>query len=300
MATPATAEEGAGAGSPARRTDRISIQLLIEVSGFDAVGKGFTEKTHTLVVTRHGAKILLTRTLVPEQELSLRCIATGKETDIRVVGQIGSSKEGFHYGVEILDPEVDLWEMVFPPLSEADKAAARLLLECARCHARELTYLNEFDLEVFQANGTLSRMCKRCTDMSIWKQCMAGSTLDLPPPPVPTPSDAPVRTQNERKEGRVALKMEACIRHPQQGEEIVKTLNVSRSGFCFKSAKTYEPGIVVQVAVPYTRGVGNIFTAAKIEHAEPLANEAIVIYGASYVRNSKDLYASQDRLRSQD
>ncbi len=294
MTSAINAREEPGAGIQPRRTDRISIKLPVQVSGSDTDGKSFTERTHTLLVSRHGARILLQSVLAPGQELILHCTATGKQAQIRVVGQVESSEEGFHYGVEILDSEVDLWELVFPPLSEGDKAAARLLLECAGCYARELTYLNEFELEVFQGNGVLSRICKRCSNMTLWKQCTAGSILDLAPPPVPSPSPAPVRSRNERTEGRVSIKAEACIRHPQEGEEIVKTLNVSRSGFCFKSSRAYAPGIVVEAALPYTREVGNVFTAARIEYAEPFPTEATIIYGASYVRNSRNLRAKPD------
>ncbi len=278
-----------------RRTDRVSINLAIQISGLDASGQAFTDKTRTLVVSRHGAGILLKRMLLPEQELKLRCGPTGKETRVRVVGLAGSGPDGYHYGVEILDPEVDLWELVFPPLSEGHQAAARILLECERCHASELSYLNEYDLEVFQAHGALARECKACASTTIWKQSTAGSTLDLAPAPVPTPPPAPLRSRNTRGEARVPINTEACIRHPQQGEEIVKTLNASRSGLCFKSTKSYEPGTVVEVAIPYSRKAGNIFTAAKIEHAEPLAGQAIIIYGASYVRNSTQLRQDLER-----
>jgi hypothetical protein len=295
LTLPETAGEGPAADIQSRRTDRVAINLPIQVSGLDVNGMAFTEKTRTLVVSRHGAAIPLKRMLVTGQELKLLCGPTGKETRVRVVDQAGTGAEGYHYGVEILDPEVDLWELVFPPLSEANQAAARILLECERCHVRELTYVNEFDLEIFQAHGALSRMCKGCANTTIWKQCTAGSTLDLGPPPVLT---APVRTRNERSEYRISIHTEACIRHPQQGQEIVKTLNASRSGFCFKSSKTYEPGIVVEAAVPYTRGVGNVFTAAKIEHAEPLGNQGDFIYGASYIRDSKDLRGNLDRERT--
>lgn len=298
MSPPKTPGEGPGQGIQTRRTDRISINLPIQVSGLDANGKGFSDHTRTLVVSRHGAAILLKRVLVPEQELKLHCTATRKETHVRVVSQTGSSTEGYQYGVEILNPMVDLWELIFPPLSEGEGAAARLLLECEQCHLRELTYLSELDLEVFQAKSAISRMCKRCERTSIWKQCTAGSTLDLAPAPEPLPAPVPVRSENERREGRVSINTEACIRHPQHGEEVVKTLNASRSGFCFKSSKKYDPGTIVEAAVPYARGAGNIFTSAKIEHAEPLANQDVVIYGASYIRGSKELRGNPDYERT--
>jgi hypothetical protein len=150
-----------------RRSDRVSLEVPIQVAGTDAIGRDFTADTRMLVLSRHGAKIVLGRKLVPDQEVSIFCKSTGKESVARVVGQMGKIPEGHLYGVELLDPEVNLWDIEFPPLSESEKAAARVLLECGHCHSRVLSYLNEFEAEVFEANGFLSRACKRCTDVSV-------------------------------------------------------------------------------------------------------------------------------------
>jgi hypothetical protein len=242
-----------------RRTDRIALRLRISVSGTDAMGRVFMEEGETLVVSRHGAKIALQRKLIPELDLSIRCAKTGKEADVRIVGQIGQGPEGMYYGVEILDPDKDLWGIEFPPLAESEKAVARVLLECIHCQSRELTYLNEFEVEVFEANKVLSRDCKRCQDMTLWKLSESmppGEQLALPVetsarpvPPLPAPP-APVRTQNERKEVRVGLHMKACIRTTPAGEDIVLTENVSRAGFSFKSSKRYAQGSIVEACVP--------------------------------------------------
>lgn len=259
----------------------------------DGMGRGFVEPTRTLVLSRHGAKILLKRLLVPHQEVSIRCFETRKETDARIVGQIGKSSEGNFYGVEFLDPNVNVWDIEFPPLSESEKAVARVLLECVRCHTRELTYLNEFEAEVFEANRCLSRSCKRCTDTSVWKQSGAQPSAEQIALPVPAsaspapPAATPVRSQNERKEVRVGIEMTACLRHPQLGEEVIATENVSRSGFAFKSPKYYGANAVVEVAIPYSRGAGNIFTPARIEHIEELPAEGLTRYGVSYIRVHK-------------
>lgn len=272
-----------------RRSDRVTLELSIQVSGTDGLGRGFMEETQTLVLSRHGAKILLTRKLVPDQEINLHCHRTGKEADVRIVGQIGSGSEGHHYGVEFLDPDINLWDIEFPPLSESEKAVTRVLLECVRCHSRELTYLNEFEAEVFEANRCLSRPCKRCTDTSLWKASLAQAPSEQIPLPVEVkpapepPAAEPTRTRNERKEVRVSLKISACIRHAQLGEEVVITENVSRGGLRFKSPKGYTVGSVTEVAVPYSRGSGNIFTPARIEHAEQLPAEGLTLYGVAYI-----------------
>jgi hypothetical protein len=270
-----------------RRSDRIALQLRITVSGTDALGRVFMEETETLVVSRHGAKIALRRKMVPELELSVRCAETGKEADVRVVGQIGQGPEGTYYGVEILDPEMDLWGIEFPPLAESEKAVARVLLECVHCRTRELTYLNEFEAEVFEANKILSRACKSCRDMTLWKLSEGVPSGPQRPLPVevaaPPASPLPVRAQNERKNIRVGLQMKACIRAAPTGEDIVVTENVSRAGFSFKSSKRYAEGSIVEACVPYTAGAGNIFSPARIEHAEEAPGQGTITYGAAYI-----------------
>lgn len=274
-----------------RRSDRIAVKLPITVSGTDGMGRDFLEETETLVLSCHGAKIALNRKLVPDLELSIRCAASGREADVRVVGQIGEGPEGFYYGVEILDPHIDLWGIEFPPLADSERAVARVLLECVRCRGRELTYLNEFEAEVFEANKILSRACKGCRDTTLWKLSEAAAALPAPaeaappalaPPPVAPPGPQ-VRAENERKVVRVSLRMKACIRTAQFGDEIVLTENVSRGGFSFKSSKRYAKESIVEVCVPYSPEGGNIFSAARVEHAEGALGQGATSYGVAYI-----------------
>jgi len=89
----------------ARRSDRVPVELPIVVTGTDAMGAGFLEQTRTIMVGRHGAKILLSRKLAPEQEINIRCLKTARESDARIVGQLGSEGESYYYGVELLEVE---------------------------------------------------------------------------------------------------------------------------------------------------------------------------------------------------
>lgn len=272
-----------------RRSDRITAELAIQVMGTDGMGRGFMDETKTLVLSRHGAKIILSRKLVPEQEITVRCLTTSKEADARVVGQIGGEGGKFYYGIEFLDAQVNVWDIDFPPLADSESAVARVLLECHHCHTRELAYLDEFEAEVFEANKCLSRHCKRCADTSFWMPSAAPAPTEQMP--VPTESQpvgkssmpAPVRSQNERQSVRICLKMVGCVRHPQLGEEIVTTENISRAGFSFKSAKRYGTEFPIEAAVPYAHGGANIFAPAQIEHAEYLPSERLTLYGVSYI-----------------
>jgi hypothetical protein len=275
------------AEQPIRRSDRISLPLPIEVSGMDGMGMSFVEHTTTVVVSRHGARILSQHMLVPEQVISIRCIATGQETDVRVVGQLTEGPEGHYYGVAFLDPDANIWGVEFPPLSESESAVVRVVLQCVACHRNELTYLDGPDAEFFEVKRRLRRYCKRCTEMTIWRPSLLRvSEMGTPPPELVSSPGTPaprVRDRNERKHPRLSTKMKACVRHSQYGEEIVETLNVSRSGMSFTSSKRYEQGWLVEVALPYLRGGPNIFVPARIVRTQALPGEGMTLYAAEYV-----------------
>ncbi len=271
-----------------RRTDRVVIELPIVVSGTDAMGEAFLEQSVTLVLGRHGAKIALSRKLVPDQEINIRCLGTARESDARVVGQIGEGPDGYYYGIELLDSEVELWDIEFPPADETAVAVGRVLLECMRCHSRELAYLNEFEAEVLEANQYLSRHCRKCADTSLWRESQLKpeevSPAEVQPPAPPPPR--PRRTRNDRKHVRLDLKVDVCIRHPQYGEEVVATENVSRGGFRFRSHRHYREGWIIEAALPYSRGAANIFTPAQIVYASELP-DATSVYGVAYIPGRK-------------
>jgi hypothetical protein len=266
----------------ARRSDRVPVELPIVVTGTDAMGSGFLEQTSTIMVGRHGGKISLLRMLVPEQEVNIRCLKTATESDARIVGQIGSEGDKHFYGVELLDTDTNLWGIDFPELSESEMAVGRVLLECVRCHSQELVYLDEFEVEVLETNQHLSRHCRRCTDTSMWKKSTPREGAELPPP-VPRREEQARRTKHDRKHVRLDLKVEVCIRHPQLGEEVATTVNVSRGGFRFRSSKGYGEGWVIESALPFSKGGANIFTPARIVYVAEAAGEKGYVYGVMYL-----------------
>ncbi len=274
------------ASESGRQSDRVSVELAIQVSGTDALGAAFLVEARTVVVSRSGAKIVLARKLAPEQELTIRCVASGQEAVGRVVGQIGEAPEGYFYGILLLDSEENPWGINFPPLADSEKAVGRVLLECVRCHNREVAYLDEFELEVFEANQSLSRKCQRCADTTLWKKSFGEVPTPAPEPSPPRP--APARPQIKRREPRRRLRVTACVRSQEFGEELVTTQDVSRSGLCFESRKQYGKGWEVEVAVPYSPGGGNIFLRAQIASVQEVPSGEVARYGVSYIRSQKD------------
>jgi len=278
-----------GPTSPhARRSDRVPIELDIKVWGTDGQGRSFMEDTRTDIVTRTGAKIRMSCKLAPEQELTLRCLKTGMESDIRVVGQMGGGPGAYYYGVQLLNPDVNVWGIEFPLITESEKAVARSLMACGCCQTQELVCLNEFEAEVFEASGSLSRRCKRCAETTLWKQSVTRTPGEPAPQPAtaeasPSPAAAPARTENERDEVRISLRMRACIRSKDCGEEVMTTENVSRGGLSFKTANRYVVGTYVEVAIPYAPGATNIFAPAQIIHVEYMPADGRFLCGVGNV-----------------
>jgi hypothetical protein len=263
-----------------RRSDRISVEFRIQIAGIDAAGQGFLDEGRTTVVERHGGKILFARKLAPEQEIDVRCVESGKEVLCRVVGQIGEGAEGFFYGISSLDPNVNLWAMEFPASAGPRESAGRVVLDCPGCHARALTYLDELELEVLEANRTLSRHCKRCGDTTLWRK----SFSEAPLPALAEPQKKP-------RDRRPPLRVTACVRSRQFGEDIVVSRNVSRGGFCFESARRHDKGEEVETAIPYSPAGGNIFVRGMIAHTQHLPHHAeatLYVYGLAYLRGHKD------------
>ena len=262
-----------------RASERVELEIPIEVIGLDYLGNQFFDRTRTLVIGRNGGKLCLKQKLVPQQEVTIRCLATGLDADARVVGQVGKSEEFYYYGIKFLDEEDNFWGVEFPSLPDSEAATGRVLLQCTGCKNREVTYLDEFELEVLEANGSLSHFCKRCRDASFWQKCQG----ETPGSPGATSGPTlPAERPNSRREPRREMHITACVRAARFGQDFVKTRNVSRCGLCFASRCNYVTGEEMEVAVPYSPGGGNIFLRARVVWAQFQVFEGTGIYGIAY------------------
>ena len=272
-----------------RRSDRVVVEIPIVVTGGGGVLPTGQVEGRTAVVSRYGAKVMLPCRLDPDQRISIRCAATAGEAEARVVGDAGQGTGGTPcYGIAFLADQPGFWSIEFPSIGESEGAVGRVLLVCAQCHTRELVYLNEIEADVLDASATLSRRCGKCAELTVWKGAYASADDTLPvtgprtrgltPPPTNRGTD-------QRRHVRLDLQVPACVRHAQRGEEVVKTINVSRGGFRFRSRTRYREGTMIEAALPYSPGGANVFAPGKIVYAAPMPGGDMNVYGVMYVSN---------------
>ena len=153
-----------------RRSGRVSKSVQILLIGSDAEGRVFSEDTHTVVLSLHGAGIVSTHKLMAEQELILRSMESNCEAEIRVAGEIGSEDGRYTYGVAFLDGELDFWKMDFPAPPPPTERPLELVLECTSC-GETVTLLNgDYEFDVCAIHGGLVRYCTACGFATVWKR----------------------------------------------------------------------------------------------------------------------------------
>lgn len=285
-----------------RLGDRVTVNIPIEAGGSDATGQYFSDRTITLVISRQGATIILARKLMPEQDLTLRNLQNKRETEVHVIGYIAKHDKGDVYGVKFTDPANNIWDIDFPPASDA---AFRLLMECLGCHGRQVAYLDELETEVFRASGALRRKCSKCRDSTLWKECTnterepepvaPSATAPASFPPVTLtkaePAEAPrPRNANDRKHVRSRMQIQVCVRRARtfsgdwdMKEEIELTDDCSRGGFSFQTYTQFKIDDKVEVSIPYQAGGANIFVPGRIANARK-QRDGRYRYGVAYTR----------------
>lgn len=282
------------ASEQVRRSDRVSLTLLLEASGVDSQGKEFKEPARTLLVNRTGAVIILDRDLAPEQQIHLQRRAPSeahRQSHVRVVGQFGRQKEGYLYGIELPDSAVDLWGVEFPEVPDSLEAVARMLVECSYCRSREVVHLNELELRAFEANRGIARHCKVCGVPSIWIQAPHEDEKKLTARATrgrrgAEPQTGPPKEGEQRVRQRMRLhtRLTSCVRQAGADDELAVCEDISPRGMCFRSKRRYEAGAVIEVAVPYSPDAANIFLPATVVYSEQMPKAGLFRHGTEYRR----------------
>jgi len=276
--------------APIRRSDRVSLTLLLDASGTDSHGQSFSVPTRTLQINQTGAVVVLDRDLKTDQHIHLKRKSTAeshREGDVRVVGQFGREKDGFLYGVEILPGQSDLWGVEFPPIATSEEAVARMLLECSYCRGREVVYLNELDLRGFEANRGIARHCKVDGVPSIWthaphedeKKLTRSRARRDQKDALPEGGE-----QRERQRMRMKTRLTACIRQAGADDELAVCEDISPIGMCFRSKRRFDANASIDVAVPYAPDSANIFLPARIIYSEEMPKAGLFRHGTEYRR----------------
>jgi hypothetical protein len=278
--------------SSIRRSNRIEEEIPIILIGSDTEGRSFLEPTHTILISRHGAGVVSQYKLSPELELLIRLQDSDKETEIRVIGQIGVQSELYVYGVAFLEPHIDFWRHEFTCLTELESQAPHLTLECSRCGSRESIEHNDLEADVYAFNQSVVRHCKECASSTVWKVSATqinkisepvqrhASSLSTSAPQ-PTPASIP---ENKRKHRRTKVDLAACIRRPGFEDEVVVCEDMSRGGVRFKSSRVYFVDTTIEIAVPYSRGSSSIFVPAQITHVQQMTKRKLFLCGVSFTK----------------
>lgn len=98
-----------------RRSQRVLMQVAIQVSGDDAQGKSFREHTDTLAINAHGALILLHARVTSGSRLKVQHSRTQEEQECHVVFLGPVRGEKAEIGLEFSAPRPQFWRVAFPP-----------------------------------------------------------------------------------------------------------------------------------------------------------------------------------------
>jgi hypothetical protein len=290
-----------------RRSGRLSIAVPVLLIGTDHDGRVFSEETHTVVLSRYGAGIVSRQKFYAEQELILRVLKSGREAEIRVVGEIGSQDELHTYGVAFVHEEEDFWQVEFPPPPVWRPVG--LILECGGC--RQIVELTEgdFEYDICAIHGGLARFCNDCGLLTVWRKSRqpaprAKSERKTPKPAERSTSQRPdLEPASERREEVVSLaeameggerrvrirakvNFSACVRSEDFGDDIVRCVDMSRGGVSFRSSNRYYKGLSVQIAVPFSpdaKEAPAIFVRGRIANVKALEEEGLWRYGVEFL-----------------
>jgi hypothetical protein len=99
-----------------RRSTRLAIAIPITINGKDSGGHTFKENSRTVVINKHGAKILTFHDLGLGTEITIENRALGRSAQANVVwqGERSSPKDPIEVGIQLVHAE-NIWGIEFPP-----------------------------------------------------------------------------------------------------------------------------------------------------------------------------------------
>lgn len=279
------------------------LTIPLRVTGSDESGTTFECEAQTIDVSRHGARVRISRPLLSGQELRIINQLNRRDAAFRVAGPLipltekggefalmgpltANPERRNEWGMECLDPRSDLWGIRFPPAPSDQNSQPKALLACRSCNAPELVHLTLIEVDVLETAGIFSRHCPACKRATPWGYAPNGAEAERPAAervqalPAPPPSE-------RRRHRRAVLQLPILVRDYFGGTEITKSENVSKGGICFASEKSYHLGEGVMVACPYDKASQNIEVPAQIASRKELEGTQRKIYGVRY--RSKNL-----------
>ncbi|HVH69831.1 MAG TPA: PilZ domain-containing protein, partial [Candidatus Dormibacteraeota bacterium] len=152
-----------------RRSERVLLNLPVRVSVMLERGEDFLGEGQTVDVSHNGAAITVNRDLLVGQTVKVRRVEGNKEAVARVVGCYKDpSANSPVFGITLTESSDNFWDIVFPTNVGPDKAVLRALLRCVACGRLEVSYLNEFESDLFLNHHSVARLCEQCGGWTTW------------------------------------------------------------------------------------------------------------------------------------
>ncbi|HLY61639.1 MAG TPA: PilZ domain-containing protein [Terriglobia bacterium] len=272
-----------------RRSDRLWLTVPVRVEGADSAGEKFECEGRVINLNRHGARIQVSRELTQSQPIRLKSPDAEHQADFRVVEIISAAgSPDVEYGAECLSETQNFWQIEFPPPEYSESEVSRVLLECNKCNTMALLPLTLSEVQAVRSMGWVGKSCPVCAGISLWKYAQVGKTQsehhskDSHRRPSSWVSGA--LESNARNHRRVYVIMPLGVRDAEGNEEITRTENISKCGFCFASDKIYRLGESITVTfenAPDSLAHTTVLPAQIIREQSILGAQR-KLYGATY------------------
>jgi len=178
-------------GIAGRAIATLAIAIPITLSGKDANGVEFAEKTRTIVIDRFGGKIAAKCILSLGSELTLHNLIVGQTARIKVVwvGERRAVEEPYEIGIQLVGSQ-NIWGIQFPSYDRQESAppAPRLKIHSPRMPAEAASSLGQptaLKLAVPDASSSLKPA----------ETGRPGPSLTPPTMQTPQPSPLPVAVE---------------------------------------------------------------------------------------------------------
>jgi hypothetical protein len=281
-----------------RSSERLQISIPVRVLSFDLEHSetgGFSEDTHTLVVSRSGASVALRNPVIAGDSLRIINLTNQSEADFRVVGAMGTTEDGSGiWAVECQEHRDDFWGVAFPsPSAEISEDAVSL--QCRAC-GRKVNYpLTLMELEVLSTAGIIVLNCDSCGKPTYWVDAGPNrpsgndpATEAVAPPPRVRESERRAGKEKRvdtRAAKRSGLKLPILVRNQAGDQEISKTVDVSKLGVGVNLFMKLEVGETVKIICPYDAQSGGIEQTAEVRWRSRYYNDDFPrTYGLRFIR----------------
>jgi len=241
-----------------RRSERAFLRIPIQVEGIGENGQPFSERTNTLIINRHGARISLKATVRPEDRVKVTNLQNSMSCEFRMVERVAQVLgEGPEWGIECLQTETRIWGISFPekviersPTPSVNESVDALL-ECSVCRADEFAQLTLDDYRQLASRMQLERSCPQCGQPTAWRFGVVEAVEE----DWGSPRREKVTAGAEKRRAkRLAIKLPVKIRLPEGAEELARTEDISKTGVCFSSSLDLQEGERIHVSVGYSEG----------------------------------------------